>query len=405
MISKSLVGLLLSLAVTALTGCGGGGGGGGGAPAPAVPTAAISGMVSKGPINGGTVAVFAVRDGVIDTTAPIGQGKTDKNGNYAISLGSYSGPVLVEATGGSYTDEVTGAKVALKAPLRALRSVAAFKAYTTAVTPLTELAYKKVLGTGTVTAAAIDDANAKIAAFFTLNDIIATLPDAGTSGDDQKRYAAVLGSYSQYINNNKNPGELLDDALPRLLKQMGDELETRNGFSVQTVSGINAAMTDFSTSGKNQTGAGVTPLPVPTGALLKMKLDGVGPGSTTVIGALDVTLNFPKGVSVLADAVTGQTADGVVTPSGGGAGNGSVSFAKFTTASGAAPAQLHITMVNTAGFGTGEFVTIRVDRDPAASFPADNSAFTVSSCIAVGSDGSTIGGITATAAFVGIELK
>jgi hypothetical protein len=362
-------------------------------------------MVSKGPIDAGTVSVFAIRNGVADTTTPIAKGKTDKNGNFNIDLGTYSGAILVEATGGSYIDEVNGAKVTLKTPLRALRSVAAFKSYTTAVTPLTELAYKKALGAGAITNAAIDDANAKIAAFFTLNNIISTLPDASDPGDDQKRYAAVLGSYSQYINNNRNPGELLDDALPRLLTQMGDELETRNGFSVQTVSGINAAMTDFSINGKNLTGAGVNPLPVPTSALLKLKLQGAGTGTTTVIGALDVVLNLPKGVTVSADAATGQTADGVVTPSGGAAGNGSTALAKFTAASGATPAQLHITMVNTAGFGVGEVVTIKVDRDPAISFPADNAAFSVSSFTAVGTDGSTLGGITASVSFVGIEIK
>src|SRR6266568_8426614 len=183
--SKVLAGLLLSLAVSAMWGCGGGGSA---APPPVPTTAIISGMVSKGPINAGKVAVFAIRNGTADTTAPIAQGNTDKNGNYSIDLGAYTGPILVEATGGSYTDEVSGAKVTLKTPLRSLRSGSVIGTNLTAVTPLTELAYKKVAGAGAVTNASIDDANAKIAAFFTLNDIVSTLPDAGDPGDDQKRY-------------------------------------------------------------------------------------------------------------------------------------------------------------------------------------------------------------------------
>jgi len=42
---------------------------------------------------------------------------SDANGNYTINLGSYSGPVMLQATGGSYTDTVTGQVVSLPSGL------------------------------------------------------------------------------------------------------------------------------------------------------------------------------------------------------------------------------------------------------------------------------------------------
>ena len=142
------------------------------------------------------------------------------------TCGSYKGPLVVEVTGGSYKDEVSGATVALKTPLRAVFANASTGRKKVAVTPLTELAYKKAKGNGTkLTAAAIDAANASIAASFSLTDIISTLPDPSGAGEDQKKYAAACGSFAQLVNDNKGPGETLDDALPRLLTQMGDEME------------------------------------------------------------------------------------------------------------------------------------------------------------------------------------
>jgi hypothetical protein len=366
--ARSLAGLIIILLVSALTGCHSGGGG-------QQPATVISGMASKGPIKAGNVKVFAIRDGIEDRSAPLGQGPTNDSGNYTVDIGAYTGPILIEATGGSFTDEVSGASVTMKAPMRSVLSNASTGTQTMAITPLTELAYKKAIGAGILlTSASIDDANTSVASFFGLNNIISVLPVSGGAVNDQKKYASVLASFAQYVSNNKNQNESLDDALLRLLTQIGDEVKNAGGFSMGTINGINAAITDFENNGKNETGATATPLPVPASGLLKLRTAGTA-GTT---GAINITVNFPAGVTVLADATTGEAAVGVVTASGSAAAdNNMLTSAKFTPSSGGSPAQLHIAFVSVTGFGTGEFATIKFGLDAGGSFPAGESVFSV----------------------------
>jgi hypothetical protein len=389
-----LIGLVLMVAVSSLAGCHGGGG--------SEPTTVVSGVASKGPIKGGTIKVFAIRGGIEDRSTPLGQGPTTDNGNYTIDIGAYTGPILVEATGGSFTDEVSGAAVTMKAPLRAVFSNASAGTQAMAITPLTELAYKKAVGAGALlTNTSIDDANANVSSYFKLTDIISTLPQAGGGSDDQKKYAAVLASFAQYVSNNKNKTESLDDALSRLITQIGDEVKNLGGFSISTINGINTAISDFEKSGKNKTGAAATPLAAPASGLLKLSTAG-----TATISAIDVTVNFPAGVTVLDDAITGEAAAGVVTISGPATADKNVlSSAKFTPASGGTPAQLHIAFASVTGFGTGEFATIKFDLDAGVSFPAGASAFSISGFSAVEADGSQLSGITASPVSVAAEMK
>lgn len=397
--ARAIIGLALSMVITALTGCGGGGGG---AAAPAATTTKISGMASKGPIKVGTVKVYAIRSGAEDRSAPIGQGETDSGGNYSIDVGSYTGPLLVEVTGGSYTDEVSSATVALKAPIRAIISNAATGTKTVAITPLTELAYKKAQGVGAFTTASIDEANKNISDFYKLADIVSTLPVAGGADDNQKKYAFALGAFAQYVNNNKNQGESLDDALPRLLTRIGDEMKNDGGLLPATIDGINTAITDFTNSGKNQTGITIPPIPAPTSGLLKLGTS----GTADTIGAIDMTVNLPAGVIVNANATTGEVTSGVITISGVAAvGDSKLASAKFTPAAVGAPAQLHIVLINATGFGLGEFVTVRFDLDTGGSFPTGASAFSVTGFSPKGLTGATLSGITAAPASVSAEIK
>jgi hypothetical protein len=393
--ASRMVVLILSLAAIALIGCHH-------KTEPLPPSTLITGVAAAGPINFGTVTAYAIRSGAVDTASPLGQEPTDPNGNFAVNVGTYEGPVMLRVTGGSFTDEVSGALVALKTPLRAMISSATISGpNTAAVTPLTELAVVKAESGGPLTAQAIDDTNAKIAAFFNLNDIITTVPNAGGTGDE-KKYTVFLGSFSQFINNNKNQDETLDNALPRLLAKISDDMGIEGGVSIATITGINTALSDFNNSGKNGSGVTVDPLPVPTTASLNLKLS--SSGTTTVIGAVDVTVDLPDGITVVADAVSGETATGVVTITGE-AGNNASSFAKFTAASTGAPAHLRITLINTSGFGPGDFATIKVDRDPGGSFPIDPAAFSVSSATVEGLSGPFLSGVTAVSSFVGVEIK
>lgn len=392
---RNLAGVLL-LAVLMFSGCGGGGGGGAAVPA----TTVVSGVAAKGPIRTGAVKVYAIVNGIEDRSAPLGQGQTDGNGNYSVDVGSYTGPILVEVSGGSYTDEVSGATVTLNAPLRAIISAAAAGSQTVAITPLTELAYKKASGGGLLTAASIDDANATIAAFFKLTDIIKSSPTAGSGDDNQKKYAFVLGSFAQLANDGKNAGESLDDAQARLITRIGDEIKASGGISTSTLAQLNSAIAAFSAGGRNQTGSSITPIAAPTSGLLKLS----SAGTPNTIGGIDIVINLPAGVVVNFDQATGEAGPGVVTVSGVAAsGSNQLSLARYTPAAGAAPAQLHVVLINATGFGLGEFATIRFNAG--AGFPASAGEFTIASFSPKALSGTTLTGITATAASIGRALN
>jgi len=116
--------------------------------------------------------------------------------------------------------------------------------------------------------------------------------------------------------------------------------------------------------------------------------------------------NLPAGVVVNFDQATGEAGPGVVTVSGVAAsGPNQLSLARYTPAAGAAPAQLHVVLINAAGFGLGEFATIRFDLGAGASFPASAGEFTVASFSPKGLSGTALSGVTASAASLGLALK
>jgi len=85
------------LTALVLTGCGGGGGGGGDGTST---TGTISGTAAKGPVNGGTVTAYGVNANGTRGTQ-IGTATTDAKGNYSMTVGNYSGTVMLQLSGGS----------------------------------------------------------------------------------------------------------------------------------------------------------------------------------------------------------------------------------------------------------------------------------------------------------------
>src|SRR3990172_6188310 len=103
---RTVLGVLLILAVLILPGCSGGGGGASVSTTPAPGTngssVTISGSAVKGPVSGGEVRVYAVKNDQIDTSAVLGLGKTAADGSFTITLFSVpTGPVVLEVTGGA----------------------------------------------------------------------------------------------------------------------------------------------------------------------------------------------------------------------------------------------------------------------------------------------------------------
>lgn len=435
---KSIISTFVSLGVMTLLGCGGGGGGSAPAPTPPPPVGSItiSGVVAKGPLNGADVAVYAVdkNTGKFDRTlGTIANGKTstDGSGKYSINiLNPPTGAVIIEVTGGTYTDEASGtADVKLTALLRAIVSAVA-DGDKIAVTPFTEMAYKKAEGIGTgaagtlvtFTKSSIDDSNSSIAKTFGIDNVITTLPfdptsaaAAATATPSQKKYSAALGTFSQLTNNNVPTGTTvtaatLGTATDNLLKDLGTQVAATGGINQTSLDSYNTAASTFNlpANTKNQTGT-VAPIIKFTGGVLSISTSGTLPagGVTSVINGIDMTLTLPAGVTVAAD-VLGQASAGVIVPSSNAVSN-SVVVSKYTPATlvPAAAGTLRIIITNVQpGFAVGEFMHINFLGFPTGlniKGPPDPLSFK----LAFNGDG-IFGGVangTSTAALTGITIK
>lgn len=183
----------ISAAVLALVACGGGGSSAG---APATAATTLSGSVVKGPVAGATVTVKKASDATVLKTTTTGA-----DGTYTLGL-DYVGDVIVEVTGGTYTDEATKASMALAAPMKVVLAVKPGNV-TGVVTPLTTMAFSNAFPTASspVTAAAFDTRAASLAADFKLTgvNLATTTPTvSGTMND----YGKVLAGVSKYMQLN-----------------------------------------------------------------------------------------------------------------------------------------------------------------------------------------------------------
>ena len=395
---RSIISAFLSLSVMTLFGCSGGGGGTGTTnPGPGASTdTTISGVAAKGPINGGTVKVFAIisSTGQADTT-PLATGPTasDGSGSFSITIPAGkkpSGPVLLEVSGGTFDDEASAVKgVKLTTTLQAAVASLAAGENKIAVTPLTHLAVRQVKGIGAgLSAQEITDANKQIGKLFKVEDIIKSQPfdatkdaRAGATADD-KLYATALGVFSQLCDKRRG-AKSLEDSLGTILDDLGTELETNGGFKDTTIIELNEAVSAF--SGKNKGGATPTPITAANG-VLQLSTAGTLPANKAIQG-IDITITIPSGVTFGFDAATGEVAPGVVVPSSTAA-TGSFSTAKFDPATG----KLHVALINIKpGMTTlGEFMHLEFAGTPPA---ADSFAVTVNN-IAAGSTVDTTAALT-----------
>ena len=191
---SSFLTTLLTLAASALiASCGGGGNN-----APAVPTTTISGSAVKGPVNGATVTVKNAATGAVLGTTTTGTG-----GTYKLDI-VFSGDVIVEVSGGTYTDEATGASTPLTSPMKVVLA-ANGGAVTGIVTPLTTMAFNSAFGaSGKPSSKDFNTVAAALAAQFKLTGInlATTLPTTSGSTD---AYGKVLAAVSRYLKDNSVP--------------------------------------------------------------------------------------------------------------------------------------------------------------------------------------------------------
>lgn len=200
------------IVVLALAACGGGGGSSGDSSG-----TTLSGVASKGPLDGASICAYALREG--QRGDQIGSCATsDAAGHYRLDLADYRGDVLIEASGGSYIDEATGLSTPLVTPLRTLETDVAGGALSTAVTPLTEITTRLAEANGGLDRARFDAAAARVEREFGVDDIRHTLPANALQPDAhaaeaQRQYGLALAGIAQF---QQTMASGLDAALDRV---------------------------------------------------------------------------------------------------------------------------------------------------------------------------------------------
>lgn len=425
-----------------LSGCGGGGG----ATTHGAAGTVISGTASKGAIAGGTIKVFQIiSSATLNPRAniprygvdPVAQGSTGADGSYSVTLpaGVSSGSLLIQVTGGSYTDEATGSSrnVADQYGAGGMRAivgdisavVASGGALSASVTPYTEIAVENAGPNPTDHDVSV--ANGKIAAAFNLPDIVATRPldpnqsFPATGGDDGKRYALALATISQYQN---------DYGAGATLAQIGADLSSQlagGGLSPQSSARIGASSNNYAGGSRN-----------PNPGLLTPALNPNAPSAVHSTPSAPLSVSIGSSVTISAHVVKSDNSvvpDGTVvrftcnfgTLSAGSAGtvNGfasvtlssaTVGSASVTASSGAASdsvasisfvdpnAAASITLSASAGQGisNGAAVVISANVSRAAGGPVPDG--TVVSFTVVSGSGSLTGATSTSGGIASVNL-
>jgi hypothetical protein len=165
-------------------------------PGTASSSTTISGSAIKGPVANGTVTIRNAATGAVLATTT-----TNATGAYSVSV-PYSGDVIVEVSGGTYTDEATNATTALSAPMKVVLAANGSNV-TGVVTPLTTMAYTNAFATGgAVTSTAFNTAAASLANRFQLTgvNLATTVPNVSVNTTDA--YGKTLRAVSKYLQQN-----------------------------------------------------------------------------------------------------------------------------------------------------------------------------------------------------------
>lgn len=193
------------VATSLITACGGG-----------QSSATVSGAIVKGPVDGAQVCAFVL-------TA---QGKGNSlgctisrpDGSYSFDV-EHQGPVIIEANGGTYTDEATGLPgIALSTPLTSVGFLQGGN-NTLMATPLTALAYNQARAAGNLSLASFSSATQQVANTFGLSttlDLSKVLPlvNAGQSN----AYGDALIGVSKMLKGGANLSSITTAADLSVLK-------------------------------------------------------------------------------------------------------------------------------------------------------------------------------------------
>jgi hypothetical protein len=248
----------------------------------------ISGTAFNGPMAGGMVTAFTITNGMMG--AQLASGATDTQGNFTMSLGNYSGPLMLKMSGGAYMDLATGTAMTMSVGnvMTAVIPTIASGATVTGIqmTPLTSMAQAKAGNmAGGMTDANIAAANTAVGNYFMVSDILHTQPmnplvtGSGTGAtQDMRNYGVTLAAMSQYAKNigmTNSSGiitDMMNDASDGIMNgMMGTTQITMGGMgggmmggggtmmqATAGTSGLATAMTTFMGSTTNHSGLSAT---------------------------------------------------------------------------------------------------------------------------------------------------
>lgn len=279
----AVMGVLAAGLLVAACGGGGGGGsdsGGGGPGGDGGASGTLTGTVVKGPVASCTVTAFGVANGA--RGAQLGTAQTDAQGHFTMGVGAYAGPVLLEMHGGTYLDEATGASMPMGTEVMtaAMPGFGAGGTATVQVTPLTSMAHAMAGSMpGGMTDANIGAANGMMGSYFSVGDILHTVPmnplvdGAGTLATQQMRdYGMTLAAMSQYARSLGMTASssgivtvMMRDASDGVMNgMMGSTPISMGGMggmmggtmmpAASGTSGLAAALAEFVASGANRSG-------------------------------------------------------------------------------------------------------------------------------------------------------
>lgn len=245
-------------------------------------TGLVSGVVTKGPVANASVSAYGIANGQMG--ARIGTATSDAGGNFSMDIGSYAGPVMLQAIGGSYRDEATGTTMAV-APgdvMTALmpRVATASNNAGIQVTPVTAMAQTMAQAMpGGMTEANIAAANAAMGTYFAVGDVLRVqpmnplVPGSGVGASPAARnYGMTLAAMSQFAKTLNMPASsamvtaMMNDASDGMMDGrqganpiamnmgMGGMMGTSMMSPTAGTSSLATAMTAFMNSANNVSG-------------------------------------------------------------------------------------------------------------------------------------------------------
>ncbi|MDA8432998.1 MAG: hypothetical protein M0Z60_08550 [Nitrospiraceae bacterium] len=279
--ARNLLALCFLIVSFTLVGCGGGGSAGTTTSPGANGT--ISGMAVKGPVAGATVTAFAVGNGTM--AGQIGAGKTDGQGNFSMSIGDYSGAVMLRLTGGTYTDEATGTTMSMQSADEMTAVIPSVSSGETLsgieMTPLTSMAQAMAQAmAGGMTPSNITAANMSVGNYYMAGDILRGAPmdplaagAANTADQNARNYGMTIAAMTQLAKNagmqfssgmvTAMSGDASDGIMNGMAGnspiQMGGGMMGGTMMSSNAgTSGLAAAMSQFIQSPMNRSGVTLT---------------------------------------------------------------------------------------------------------------------------------------------------